>query len=278
MRDDFRIGLALEHAAAGFEFLPQWTEVLDDPVVHQREFAGGVRVRVVGGRRAVSRPTGVGNADRTGSGMPLDLQNEVDQLAFRAAANQRSIIDRAQPCAVIAAIFHPPEAVDQALHNRLFADDTDDSAHGQVFRLENVGNADTGHLRRKILGVACNQDTAADQRGRQNYRIGRSQPRTIATQGGCAIGNLRIDLIHRKTRQEDFGVTKVVHRALRHDFDPDHAADPGPITAAAGTPDLCLSGRITGERIDHDARVKSEAAHVQFDLRAGGYFPASMSR
>ena len=54
------------------------------------------------------------------------------ELARRAAADQLAVMDRADPGAVIAAILHPPEAIDQPLRDLFLADDTDDSAHGML--------------------------------------------------------------------------------------------------------------------------------------------------
>ena len=72
----------------------------------------------------------------------------------------RSVMNGANPGAVIAAIFHPPQAIDQTVCNLVLADDTDNAAHEGTLSLECVGNTDAGHSCRKILGIAGDEDPA----------------------------------------------------------------------------------------------------------------------
>ena len=66
MRDDLGIGLAAEGAAARDQFVAQRLEVFDDAVVDHRHLAGRVRMGVVGGRAAMRRPAGMGDAGAPG--------------------------------------------------------------------------------------------------------------------------------------------------------------------------------------------------------------------
>jgi len=138
MRDHLGVGFAFELAPAGFELLPQRAEVFDDAVVHQRDFRGGVRVGIAGRRRTVRRPAGMGDADAAGRRVPLDLEHQVDQLALGAAADQFAVVQRADARAVVAAVFHSPQAIDEPLRDRGLADDADDSAHGSVSFVTNT--------------------------------------------------------------------------------------------------------------------------------------------
>ena len=130
MRDDLGVGLALELAAARDQLLAQRLEVLDDAVVDQRDSAGRVRMGIVGGRRAVGRPAGVGDADRSaGAGRSPARATRLSSLPFGAAADQLAIVDGADAGAVVAAIFHPLEPVDQPLRDQRFPDNRNDPAH-----------------------------------------------------------------------------------------------------------------------------------------------------
>ena len=65
MRDHFGVGFGRELGTLAFELATQLAEILDDAVVHHREFFGGVRMRVVLGRPAMGGPARVAYADRT---------------------------------------------------------------------------------------------------------------------------------------------------------------------------------------------------------------------
>jgi hypothetical protein len=126
---DLAIGVAFERAPVRQQLVAQRLEVLDDAIVDQRHLGGGVGVGVVCGRRAVGRPAGVGDADRAGRGIALQLAHQVGELALRAPPHQRAAIQRAYARAVIAAVFHSPQAVDQPIRDLFPPDDADNAAH-----------------------------------------------------------------------------------------------------------------------------------------------------
>ena len=130
MRDHFGVGIAFQHAAFAAQFGAQFLVVLDDAVVHHREMLGRVRVGILLVRSAVGRPAGMRDPDLSRRGTVLQFLDQIGELAFGAAAHEIAVMDGADPRAVIAAIFHPPEAVDEPIRDRAAADDTDDSAHG----------------------------------------------------------------------------------------------------------------------------------------------------
>ncbi len=132
MRDHFGIGLTGEAATRGAQLLAQFLEVLDNAVVDQRDMLSGVRMRVVLGRRAVRSPAGVRDADCAGRGAAAKFLDQIGELALRAAAHQIALVDRAEPGAVVAAIFHPPEPIDQPVRDRILAHDADNTAHNGV--------------------------------------------------------------------------------------------------------------------------------------------------
>ena len=129
MGDDLGVGLALELAAAAisssrsglkFSMMPLWTSATGPTMC-------GCALPTVGApcvaQRVWAMPTSP--AQR----IALELERQIVELAFGAAADQLAIVERADAGAVVAAIFHPPEAVDQPLRDFGFSDNSDDSAH-----------------------------------------------------------------------------------------------------------------------------------------------------
>ncbi len=134
MRDHLGVGLRDELVAAGLQLVAQLLEVLDDAVVHHRDFAAGsVRVRVVLGRCAVRRPARVRDARGAGQRPPVGLRREVGDAcgADQPVERRRRAADHAQPRGVVAAILEPADAVDQDRDDVARADRADDAAHGR---------------------------------------------------------------------------------------------------------------------------------------------------
>ena len=129
VRDHLAVGLAFEGAAFCGELAAQFLVILDDAVVDDRHFARRVRVGIGRGRRAMRRPAGMGDARIAGRGFLAEHTGEIGELALGPAAHQCAFVQGADPGAVIAAIFHAPEAIEKPLGDRLPADDTHDAAH-----------------------------------------------------------------------------------------------------------------------------------------------------
>ena len=127
--DDFAVGLAFKRAARGNQFIAQRLEVFDDAVVHQRDFARCMGMRILRRRCTVRRPAGMRDTDHSRRRIARQFGDKIGQLARSAAANQLSALDGADPRAVVTAIFHSPEAIDQPVSHRFLADDPDNSAH-----------------------------------------------------------------------------------------------------------------------------------------------------
>ena len=113
MSDDFGIGLAFEYAALGGEFGAQFLVVLDDAVVDDGKLAGRVRVGIGRGRRAVGRPSGMRNADIARRGITGQHVRQIGEPALGTAADEFAILKRTHARAVIAAVFHALEPLDQ---------------------------------------------------------------------------------------------------------------------------------------------------------------------
>ncbi len=129
MCHDLGVGLALEGASLGDEFVAQRLEILDDAVVYERDLAGRMRVGIVLRRRAVRGPAGVGDADQAGQRFRIQLARQIVELAFGAAAFELAVVDRADAGRVIAAIFEPPQPGHQPLRNVFLAHNADNAAH-----------------------------------------------------------------------------------------------------------------------------------------------------
>ena len=127
--DDLAIGLALEHPAPGGEFGAQFLEVLDDAIVDNRHLAGRVGVSVGGRRRAMRGPAGVRDADIAGRRIAREHAHQIGKPPFGPPPHQHAIVQCADPGAVIAAIFHALQPVDQPVSDAGTSYDPDNAAH-----------------------------------------------------------------------------------------------------------------------------------------------------
>ena len=113
MRDDFGIGLALNIAALGDQLLAQRLEILDDAVVDQRDSPTmcGWALSSVGAPCVAQRVWAMPVAPGSGSSASRRAR-----LSSLPSARRRSIApscDRRDARRIIAAIFEPPQPVDQ---------------------------------------------------------------------------------------------------------------------------------------------------------------------
>jgi hypothetical protein len=82
----------------------------------------------------------MGDADGAGRRIARQLAHQVDQLALRAAADELPAVQGADPGAVIAAILHAAQTIDEPVRDFFLADDADDSTHlGCAFTRERRG-------------------------------------------------------------------------------------------------------------------------------------------
>src|SRR5262249_61494066 len=88
MGDDLGIGIGAERRAGFLQLLAQVAEMLDDAVVDEGEALGGMRVRVMFGRSAMSRPAGVADADRAGERLAREPGFKIAQLALGTPARK----------------------------------------------------------------------------------------------------------------------------------------------------------------------------------------------
>ena len=115
--DDLGVGLAFEGPSLGDQLVAERLEVLDDPVVDQRDRPDDVRVGVADGRRAVRRPARVRDPGAAVQRVLGEHAREIVELALGAAAVELAVVDRANAGGVIAAIFEPLQPIEQALRD-----------------------------------------------------------------------------------------------------------------------------------------------------------------
>src|SRR5690606_30790168 len=133
--DDFGVGLAFELVAGGAQLAAQFVVVLDDAVVDQRDarlaaaLAREMGMGVVGGRRAVGGPAGMGNAGEAGEFLLLDFALELGHALSAARAAQAAVGVHRHAAGVVAAVFEALEALDQNGGYITLRDCADDSTH-----------------------------------------------------------------------------------------------------------------------------------------------------
>ena len=129
MRHDFGVGVRGKRIAGALQPLADRLVVLDDAVVHERDVAGEVRVRIALGRRAVRRPARVGNTGLTADVIAGGLGGKLGDAAGRADAFYRGAVDYGDARRVVAAVLETPQAVDQDRHDVPARGGADDAAH-----------------------------------------------------------------------------------------------------------------------------------------------------
>ena len=132
---DLGVGIAGELDAGGLQFGAQRGEVLDDPVVDDRDPSGGIEVRVgvAIGRSAVGGPPGVaetGGADHAGAVGLGKRGFQIGQPTGPATHGQpAAAVDKRDTGRVVTAVFHAAQRVDDDAAGRTLPDVADDSAH-----------------------------------------------------------------------------------------------------------------------------------------------------
>src|SRR5262249_16722851 len=131
MRDDLGIGFGGKLHAPVFKFAPQLGEILDDAIVHDGNFFGGVRMGIVLAGTAMGRPAGVADPDPAGE--RLGGQPGIRMLVRRLGARwgEVAVFERRNNRRMVAAIFEALERIDQMRRRRLTADDSDNAAHAR---------------------------------------------------------------------------------------------------------------------------------------------------
>ena len=133
MGDDLGIGLRLEDVAVGLELGAQIAEILDDAVVDDRKLRGRMRMGIGLVGLAMGRPAGVTDADQAFERFVRQADLEVLELALCTAAGELAGFQRRDAGGIIAAIFEPPQSLDDLHRDCFLAQNPDDAAHGRTF-------------------------------------------------------------------------------------------------------------------------------------------------
>ncbi len=133
MGDDLGVGVAEEFDALGQKFAFEQRIVFDDAVVNESDrllaFARDVGMSIGVGRWAVSRPTGVRDADTAGHGAVLEQFRQPADTAGVLPEVQGLARKSRQAGAVIAAIFQPAKSFQKQRSRFPMPDIANDSAH-----------------------------------------------------------------------------------------------------------------------------------------------------
>jgi hypothetical protein len=104
--------------------------VLDDAIVDEgNPFTGKVRMGIVGGRCAMGRPTGVGDAESPAEGLDADLFLKFGDTGGAAGALEASLAVDGDAAGVIAPVFQPFQPFQHDWHYITFRNCTDYTAH-----------------------------------------------------------------------------------------------------------------------------------------------------
>jgi hypothetical protein len=117
---------------SGFGIRVEPVGIFDDAVVRDGDARRLVEVRVgvLVRRRAVRGPAGVADADAALDGLGGDEPGEaLVNLALLLAGEQFGVTKQRHAGAVVAAVFQPPQAVEENGSRLLLADVADDAAH-----------------------------------------------------------------------------------------------------------------------------------------------------
>ena len=114
MRDDFGVGLRHELVAKTTQLVTQAFVVLDDAVVHQRHFVARENgVRVVRDRRAMGRPTGMGNARLARQLRLRKLLVEIRHTRHATRTLRHTVLQHRHAARVVTAILQTAQPFDQ---------------------------------------------------------------------------------------------------------------------------------------------------------------------
>ncbi len=202
---DLGVGVAGELDAVGFQLLAQHGEVLDDPVVDDRDLARGVAVRVgvAVGRPAVGGPAGVAEAGaaREAGGVGFGQRRlQVGQPAGAAAHGQAAVtVEQRDARGVVAAVLHPAQRVDDDAAGVPRSDVADDSTHSPSSVVQEPANATSSAISAERGGVYSGKAALGrrvdarcgnlrEQRTRHRTRSTARQPRRHPEQGVGVLG------------------------------------------------------------------------------------------
>src|SRR5262245_43938135 len=129
--DDLGVGLGLKGMILALQLAFEFEVIFDDAIVDDDDppQAIAVRVRVLFGRSSVLGPAAVPQGRLAFQRLVLYRLHQAVQLAGAPANLDLAVVDDGDARRVVAAIFQPPQPLDDDRDGLLIADVSDDSAH-----------------------------------------------------------------------------------------------------------------------------------------------------
>ena len=129
MGHDLGVGLGGEILAPGNELVLQLPEILDDPVMDDDHLAGdmGMGIGLVG--HAMGGPAGMADAGRPAQRLLVQPACQAVELAWRPGAGHSAVAENRDAGRVIAAIFEPPQRLQDPWRDVARPQYSDDAAH-----------------------------------------------------------------------------------------------------------------------------------------------------
>ena len=111
------------------QIFAQFSEILDNSIMHDGDRIGGVRVCIAFGRPAMRSPAGMANAGIAAERLGFQPGFQRLKLALGASTRQHAMIKRCDARRVIATVFEALERIDQLVGHRLDAENSYDPTH-----------------------------------------------------------------------------------------------------------------------------------------------------
>jgi hypothetical protein len=132
LRHRLGVRLGREFLPLGFQLGAQLGVILDDAVMDDGDARGAVRMRIAFGWCAMCRPPRVADPDAAGQRRALEGRREIAELPLGAAALDMAVHQGRDAGAVVAAIFEPPQRVQQQRSRRTRPDHSHDATHQRL--------------------------------------------------------------------------------------------------------------------------------------------------
>src|ERR1700687_1679025 len=128
--DHFGIGFGGKGVAQSFQIGAQCLVILDDPVVDDRDaVARNVRVGIVHGRDAMSRPSGVRNAHVAADRSRVERFLKNLHLTDGSQAGDPAAVEHGNAGRIVAAVLQATQSLHEDRDRVAFRNDTYDSTH-----------------------------------------------------------------------------------------------------------------------------------------------------
>ncbi|MET4837508.1 hypothetical protein ABIF44_006915 [Bradyrhizobium japonicum] len=129
MRHYLGVRLRVKAGSIPLQLGSQLAEILNDPVMNDRDILRRMRMSIAFGRLSMSRPAGVTDASMPRRRTIAQLLLKVPQLTFGAAALDLDSFESCEARGIVATIFQSPERRDQLINDRTTAQNANNSTH-----------------------------------------------------------------------------------------------------------------------------------------------------